>query len=279
MSQADLVDASDSQSSGSAVPAYSPSATVTPLDQLPELSSPRTSSPALPSLVATDSADDSGSWEGPHKAHGEIPWTTKPDGHDTIGSTSDPLSLEPWGKTRRKSDSCRCLLDSISFLERMACRSASRENRIDLLLAEVRNCLETLAILLACERCAARVEYNTLLAMAARHISVICGKMANCYKAMCFCGPGDTTESSQQKPELYTPAGPVDISVSTYRVNRRERLHLLESLVTLQIIEFQQGLNTIKTRHRDRPNQGQAEALIEAENHVRLAKIAIGNHS
>ena len=209
--------------------------------------------------------------------HGEIPRAMKPDGHDTIGLTSDPLSLEPWGKMRPESDSCRCLLDSISFLERMASRSASRENRIDLLLAEVRNCLKTLAILMACERCAARVEHNTLLAMAARQISVIYGKMADCYKAMYLCGLGDTTESSQQKPELYTPADPVDISVSTYRVNRRERLHLLASLVTLQIVEFQQHLNTIKTRHCNWPNQGQAEALIEAENHVKLAKTAISS--
>ncbi|KAL8758339.1 MAG: hypothetical protein Q9184_003960 [Pyrenodesmia sp. 2 TL-2023] len=269
----------DPTTSESAFPAYSRSATVASLGQLPERSVLNTSSTSLLSLASTDSADDSGLWEGPHTVHGKIPRATKADGHDTIGSTSDPLSLEPWGKTRQESDSCRCLLDSISFLERMASRSASRENRIDLLLAEVRNYLETLAILMACERCAARVEHNTLLAMAARQISVICAKMANCYKAMYLYGFGDTTKSSQQKPELYAPADPVDISVSTYRVNRRERLHLLESLVNLQILEFQQHLNTIKTRHCNRPNQGQAEALTETENHVKLAKIAISSHS
>ncbi|KAL8704371.1 MAG: hypothetical protein Q9201_002473 [Fulgogasparrea decipioides] len=272
-----LVAKVDPTTSESAFPAYSRSATVASLGQLPELSVPDTSSTSLLSLAATDSADDLGSWEGPHTVHGEIPRAMKPDGHDTIGLTSDPLSLEPWGKTRPESDSCRCLLDSISFLERMASRSASRENRIDQLLAEVRNCLETLAILMACERCAARVEHNTLLAMAARQISVICGKMANCYKAMYLCGLGDTKKSSQQKPELYSSADSVDISVSTYRVNRRERLHLLENLVTLQIVEFQQHLNTIKTRHCNQPNQGQVEALIEAENHVKLAKIAISS--
>ncbi|KAL8919471.1 MAG: hypothetical protein Q9208_006756 [Pyrenodesmia sp. 3 TL-2023] len=262
----------------SSVPANSRSTTVAPLGHLPQLSAPNTSSTSPLSPAATGNADDLGSWEGPHRMHGEIPRGMKPDRHDTIGSTSDPLSLDPWGKTRRESDSCRCLLNSISFLERMASRSASRENRIDLLLAEVRNCLETLAILMACERCAARVEHNTLLAMAARQISVICGKMANSYKAMYLCGLGDTTKPSQQTPELYTPAGLVDVTVSTYRVNRRERLHLLESLVTLQIVEFQQHLSTIKTRHCNRPNQGQAEALIEAENHLKVAKIAISSH-
>ncbi|KAL9014607.1 MAG: hypothetical protein Q9173_000736 [Seirophora scorigena] len=269
----------DLTTSESASPAYNRSATVAPLGQLPELSVPATSSTSLLSLAAPDSADDLGSCEGPHTVHGGIPRAMNPDELETIGSASDPLSLEPWGKTRPESDSCRCLLESISFLERMASRSASRENRIDLFLAEVRNCLETWAILNACERCAARAEHNTLLAMAARQISVICRKMANCYKAMYLCGLGDTNKSSQQKPELYIPAGPVDIFVSTYRVNRRESLHLLESLVTLQIVEFQQHLNTIKTRHRNRPDQGQAEALIEAENHIKLAKIAISSHS
>ena len=246
---------------------------VASLGQLPEFST------SLLSLAAKNGADDLGSWEGPHTVNGEIPWAMKPDGHDTKDSISEPLSLDLWGKMYPESDSCCCLLDSISFLERMASRSTLRENRIDLLLAEVRNCLETLAILMACKRCAARVEHNTLLAMAARQISVICGKMANCYKDVYLRCLGDTTKTSQQKPELYTPTGPIDISVSTYRVNRGERLHLLESLVTLQIVEFQQYLYTIKTRLRIPPNQGQAEALIEAENHVKSAMKAMSSHS
>lgn len=199
------------------------------------------------------------------------------DGHGTVGSTSEPLSLEPWGKTRTESNSCCCLLSSVSFLERLASRSASRETRIDLLLADVRNSIETLAIFMACEKCATRVEQNTLLAMAARQISVTCGKMANYYKAMRLCGLDDTN-SSQQKLELDASAGSVDISVSTYRANRREGLHLLESLVTLQIVEFQQHINTIKSRYRHRPNQGQAEALIEAENHIKSAQVAIRSY-
>ncbi|KAI4233127.1 MAG: hypothetical protein LQ349_004594 [Xanthoria aureola] len=211
-------------------------------------------------------------------------WAMHTNGHDTVGSTSDPLSLEPWHKKRTESDGCRCLLNSISFLERLASKSASREDRIDLLLAEVRNCIETLALFTACERCAARIEHNMLLAMAARQISVIIGKTANCYKTVHLCGGrrGDntTTKTSPQLPELYTAAaGPVDIAVSTYRVNRRERLHLLESLVTLQIAEFQQHLDTIKARYRNRPKQGQPEALGEAENQIRLAQLAVSSHS
>lgn len=209
--------------------------------------------------------------------HGDIAWAMNADGHGTVGSTPEPLSLEPWGKTRTGSDSCCCLLSSISFLERLVSRAALRENRIDLLLADVRKSIETLAIFMACERCAARVEQNMLLAMAAQQISVICGKTANCYKAIHLCGLGDRN-SSQQKPEPDASAGPVEISVSTYRVNRRERLHLLKSLVTLQIVEFQQYINTIKSRYRNRPNQGQAEALIEAENHIKLAQVSISSH-
>lgn len=85
--------------------------------------------------------------------------------------------------------------------------------------------------------------------------------------------------SSQQRPELDASAGSVDISVSTYRINRREWLHLLKCLVTLQIVEFQQHINTIKSRHRNRPDQGQAEDLIEAENHINLARVAVSSCS
>ncbi|KXX75272.1 hypothetical protein MMYC01_208636 [Madurella mycetomatis] len=265
------VDLTTSESSFSA---RSRSATAPPPGQLPELSTADTSLASLLSPSATDSAGDLESWDGPHTAHGDMAWAMNADGHGTGGSTSEPLSLEPWGKTRTESNSCCCLLSSVSFLERLASRSASRGDRIDLLLADVRNSIETLAMFMACERCAARVEQNTLLAMAARQISVICEKMANYYRAMRLCGLGDPN-SSQQKPELDASAGPVDISVSTYRVNRREGLHLLESLVTLQIVEFQQHINTIKSRYRNRPNQGQAEALIEAENHIKLAQVAI----
>lgn len=256
--------------------ARSRSTTVAPPGQLPELSTADTSFTSLLSLSATDSPGDVESWVGPHTAHSDIAWAMNADGHGTVGSTPEPLSLEPWGKTRTESDSCCCLLNSISFLERLASRSASRDNRIDLLLADVRNCIETLAIFIACERCAARVEQSMLLAMAARQISVICGKTANCYKAMHLCGLGDTN-SSQQKPELYASAGPVDISVSTYRVNRRERLYLLEILVTLQIVEFQRHLNKIKARYRNRSNQGQTEVLVEAENNIKLAQVAISS--
>lgn len=220
------------------------------------------------------------SWgEEPETGHVDIDWGMDTDGHGMGGSTLEPPSLEPRGKARTEFDSCSCLLSSISFLERLVSRSASNEKRIDLLLAEVRNSIETLAVFMACEKCAVRVEQNMLLAMVARQISVIFEKTANCYKDMHMCGLSDKTPS-QQKPELNISAiSSVDISVSTYRVNRRERLHLLKSLVTLQIVEFQHQINTIKSRYRNRSNQGQVEALIEAENHIKLAQAAISSHS
>lgn len=257
--------------------------------QLPKVSTAETSLTSLLNLTATDSAGELKPWERPHTTHDDMAWAMDTDGHDRIGSTSEPPSLEPWHRKRTESDGCSCLLNSISFLERLASKSASREDRIDLLLAEVRNCIESLALFIACERCAARIEHNMLLAMAARQISVIIGKTANCYKTVHACGRrrrGDdstTTKSSPPLPELYSAAaaaaGPVDIAVSTYRVNRRERLHLLESLVTLQIAEFQQHLDTIKARYRNRPKQGQPEALGEAEDQIRLAQNAVSSHS
>ena len=201
---------------------------------------------------------------------GEITWAINIDEYDTASPILEPLPLEPWDKPRIESGRCSCLLTSISFLERLVSKSASRENRIDLLLADVRNSIETLAIFIACKTCADQVEPNMLLAMAARQISLICEKMSNCYKGMRMSALGDPS-ALQRRPEPDAPAGPVEISVSTYRVNRRESLHLVKSLVTLQITELQKHINTIKSRNHKRTNQGQIEALVEAENCIKLA--------
>ncbi|KAE8376658.1 hypothetical protein BDV26DRAFT_305430 [Aspergillus bertholletiae] len=280
---------SSSTSSGNPTPVVDPliskafyvershSVTAVPSDPLPELSMADTALGLAPRPSPTDDAGNLDPWEGPHMAHSDISWAMNTGRHGTVSSTSEPLPLESWGRPRAESDSC-CLLSSVSFLEKLSSRSASRENRIDVLLADVRSSIETLAIFISCERCAARVEQNMLLAMAARQIAVTCGKMATCCKDMHLHGLGDTN-SPRQKVELDAHAGPVDISVSTYRVNRRERQHLLESLVTLQIIDFQRHINTIKSRYRNRSNKGQAEALMEAENHVRLAQVSISSHA
>lgn len=122
---------------------------------LPKASTADTSLTSLLNLAAPESAGDLKPGERAHTTHDDMAWAMNADGQDTVGSTSDPWSLEPWHKKRTESDGCRCLLNSISFLERLASRSASREDRIDLLLAEVRNCIETLALFIACERCAA----------------------------------------------------------------------------------------------------------------------------
>jgi hypothetical protein len=188
-----------------------------------------------------------------------------------VDATSEPLTLDPWGKTRRESDSCTCLVSAILFLEKLVSRSTSREDRIDLLLTDVRNSIETLEKFMECEICAGRAEQNTLLSMAALQIGIICGKTANCYKAMRPCGLSETN-SSRQMPEFDTS---IDIYVSTYRVNRRERLHLLRSLLTLQIRDFQEHIDIIKARYHTGSNQ---ETLVEAENHIKLAQVTINSH-
>ncbi|KAI9661960.1 MAG: hypothetical protein M1821_009200 [Bathelium mastoideum] len=272
---ASAVDFTTSESSFSA---RSRSTTVAPPGQLSELSAADTPLIPLLSPSAAEGTNDLEFWKEPHTAHDDIAQVINADRHGAVGSPREALSLEPWGKRRTESNSCCCLLSSISFLESLVSKSTTRENRIDLLLADVRNSMETLAIFMACERCAARVEQNMLLALAARQISAICGKTANCYKAINLCGLGDTN-SPRHKPELDASVGLVDISVSTYRVNRRERLHLLKSLVTLQIVECQQHINTIKSRYRNWPNHGQVEALIEAEKHIKSARLTISSHS
>ncbi|EFR00804.1 hypothetical protein MGYG_03809 [Nannizzia gypsea CBS 118893] len=235
--------------------------------QLLDLSTAEISMTSLLRPSTAGGTDSFESLEGSHTTYGDVAWTINGDGNSTAGSTPGPLLLDPCGKAHTKSDGCCCLLNSISFLERLTSRSTSHENRIDLLLADVRNSIETLATFISCERCAVRVEQDILLAMAARQISIICGKTANCYKTMRLCALGKNAS-----------VGAVDISVSTYRVNQHEKLHLLGSLVALQILECQQHINTIKARYRDRPSKGHAEALIEAENHIKLARVTISSY-
>ncbi|PKY03433.1 hypothetical protein P168DRAFT_319960 [Aspergillus campestris IBT 28561] len=101
----------------------------------------------------------------------------------------------------------------------------------------------------AYEQCVTCSEQNMLLAMAARQIGDLCGKTADCYTSLHQRGHGEP-DASPAKPRRSHSADLVDISVSTCRVNRRERLYLLGSLVTLQTFEFQRSIDTIKSRHQ-----------------------------
>ncbi|KAI0854957.1 hypothetical protein F4860DRAFT_497812 [Xylaria cubensis] len=251
---------------------------------LPELSTVNTPLTSLSDLSPTDGVGELEPWEEARMApDSDISWAISADGHSTVGTSPEALPLEPRDKVRPRSSGCRCLLSSISFLERLVSRAASCESRIDRLLGDVREAIETLARFIACERCVAQVELNIVLAMAARQISVICGKVANGYKtmhAMTSAGDKGSSRESQQRPGLEGSANSViEISVSTYRVNQRERLYLLKSLVTLQIAELQQHINTMAWRYRNRPNPGQAGALREAKNQIKLAQMAISSNS
>ncbi|RAH53620.1 hypothetical protein BO85DRAFT_503581, partial [Aspergillus piperis CBS 112811] len=155
---------------------------------------------------------------------------------------------------------------------------SSREDRLDLLLADLRNSIETLAVFISCDRCATRVEQNMLLAMAARPIGVICGRIANCCKAMLQDSLSDTGSSQQGSEPVPCPI-PDNVSVATYRVNRREKLHLLGSLAALQIMDFQRQINIIKSRYRNRPNKRQVGALSEADKYVKLAQVSLSGDS
>jgi len=189
-----------------------------------------------------------------------------------------PAGVDGGSKAPLESDSCSCLLSSIIFLEKLACKSASCESRIDVILADVRNSMKTLAAFIACKKCEARAELNIVLAMAARNIAIICGRLANSYKHL----RGLSSDTNNNEPSHQhqshrdtSTTSPVDISVSTYSVDQREGLHLLESLTTFQIIDFQRYINTIKSRYPHQTNQGQAGALTEAENYVKLAQATI----
>ncbi|KAI8946058.1 hypothetical protein F4801DRAFT_566047 [Xylaria longipes] len=262
----------------------SSSATMALPGQQPELSTVGTPLTSSGDPSPTDGVDELELWEESRMTpDSDMSWTMSADGHSTAGRSPEALPLEPWDKTRPKPGSCRCLLSSISFLDRLVSRAASCESRMDRLLGDVREAIEALTKFMACERCVGQVELNIVLAMAARQISVICGKVANGYKAlhmMASAGDKSSSRESQQRPGLEGSASPVvEISVSTYRVNQRERLCLLKSLVTLQIAELQQHINTMAWQYRNRPNPGQAGALREAKKQIKLAQMAISSNS
>ncbi|RYC62136.1 hypothetical protein CHU98_g4071 [Xylaria longipes] len=261
----------------------SSSATMALPGQQPELSTVGTPLTSSGNPSPTDGVDELELWEESRMTpDSDMSWTMSADGHSTAGRSPEALPLEPWDKARPKPGSCRCLLSSISFLDRLVSRAASCESRIDRLLGDVREAIEALTKFMACERCVGQVELNIVLAMAARQISVICGKVANGYKAlhmMASAGDKSSSRESQQRPGLEGSASPVEISVSTYRVNQRERLCLLKSLVTLQIAELQQHINTMAWQYRNRPNPGQAGALREAKKQIKLAQMAISSNS
>jgi hypothetical protein len=211
-------------------------------------------------------------------AQDDIAWTINSEELDTIYRAQELTSLDCWDSSPTQSAGCHCLLSSLSFLEKLTSRPLTDEHRIDLLLSDVRVSIETLSKFVACASCATRVEQNLLLAMAARQLSVICATTANRYKAMRLGGLGETN-SAQQPTECSGSADCPDISVWTYRPNQREGLHLLASLVSFHTAELQQQIDTIKSRYRNPPNAGQAEALMAAEEHVKLAQMTVNSHS
>ncbi|KAL2069221.1 hypothetical protein VTL71DRAFT_15559 [Oculimacula yallundae] len=211
----------------------------------------------------------------PHSKNDEHVWAPINSGeyYTPISSTSDTNSPDQeQSRPSTAPENCTCLLSAMSFLERLVCKSAIHNRRIDHLLADARSAIDNLSSFIACKRCVSRVEQTMLLAMTARQISSICGELASCYKTM-------LRGNAKQTPELEAYGGLVDMSVASYRVSRRENLHLLKSLVTFQFGEFQQQINTLKSRNRHRPNQGQAEALVEAENQIRSAQVSIDDLS
>lgn len=190
----------------------------------------------------------------------------------TQRSTSVSMSLDDelpsstettpsWGESRSNSEACSCLVGSISFLEKVVSKSASSESRIDVLLAEVRQSMETMVRFIECERCETRVEQTMLLAMATRQISILCKKLADCYREV----------KLSRETETRGATGSNDISILGYRASQREKLYLVKGLVTLQLADFQKVIAAVKSRYRQRPDQAQVDALTEATTQLELA--------
>ncbi|KAI6777556.1 uncharacterized protein J7T54_005258 [Emericellopsis cladophorae] len=236
-----------------------------------------------------ESTSDQDFWEEIHTTHGDdMALAMRADeSAATAVSLSEPLSLETGGgEMRAESNSCSCLLSSISFLGKLPSMFTSPENRIDLKLAEIRTSMDKLANLTTCDKCTQHAELTMVLIMAVQQISVNCWKLAKCYKSIRLRPLGGVDDNSspghgqrEAEHDASCTACPVGISVSTYRVNRREGQILLKILVDLQLVEFQQHVHKIKSRCRHNLHQGDGEALADTERYMKRARDIISRSS
>lgn len=210
-------------------------------------------------------------------------WAT--DSGTSMDNIYEPLApASPEKKSEIGGSTCHCLLLSITFLECLASDSVSRENRMDTLLAGFREAMEKLNVFWGCKCCATSLEQNTLLAKVIRQISIICAKTANSFKALYLHHKNDknnnTNWSLQEdigRDDSSAAFCSVNILVSSYRVNSREMLLLLDRLVTLQLNEFQGHIDKLKERSRSHSHQGLAGAIEETEEYLQQAKETIRN--
>lgn len=188
----------------------------------------------------------------------------------SISVDEEPSSAASWSERRRTSETCPCLVSSISFLEKLVSKSAACEGRINTLLGEVRQSMDTMARFIECERCEARVEQSMLLAMATRQIGMLCKKLADSYREIK--GRQASARVSSQKTD---EAQSEDVSILGYRASQREKMYLVKGLVTLQLADFQRVISAVKARYRQRPDQAQVDALTEAEAQLELAHAVV----
>jgi hypothetical protein len=180
--------------------------------------------------------------------------------------------------SRSDQEACHCWSNAVQFLEQLESRCALDKHRIDALLKDLRDSLESLSILIACDKCSIRPEHNMLLAIAARHVGALCAKAITSIQRTgrpSSRSPSDAVhwaEAAMNATRNFDPEK-VHMNVFTYQVNEKEAFIMLQSLVTAQIKEFQQLIDVLKPRSRARP--GQLSALAEAEMQLKLAYAAL----
>ncbi|KAI1261169.1 hypothetical protein F5Y18DRAFT_431473 [Xylariaceae sp. FL1019] len=250
---------------------------------LPELSTIDTHFTSSRNLIPTEATVDLDfSEDACMTSASDTSRATSAEGQRMAGRTKSQ-QLNIYGKMPQNSESCQCLLSSISFLERLVAKEGASEGRFDRLLRDIRQAMESLAKFMACEKCVGQAELSIVLAMAARQMAVICAKMANSYKAlhaMLGTDGKDRAGEPQQRNGHGGPENPVlEIMVSTYRVNQREGLYMLKSLVTLQITELEQHINTMAVRYSNQLGHGQTGALHEAKSQISHAQRVMSSDS
>lgn len=196
---------------------------------------------------------------------------------------------------------CCCLQVAACLVEDLGAKAAARNRAtMDVHLGDFRGALAQYGNILDCKRCAAAREINMLLAMAAKYMGTLCERIVVCYTELkrtqgrhyppvsansswddaimvredSFDGFDNRSRSVFSKTVGRTDGLMDEIRFSTYRIeSNAEKMHVLRSLVTVQVTEFGQMLARLKKRPGIR--RGHLALLTEARGKVHISELML----
>ncbi|KAL2140165.1 hypothetical protein VTI28DRAFT_4181 [Corynascus sepedonium] len=196
---------------------------------------------------------------------------------------------------------CCCLQVAACLVEDLGAKAAAGNRAtMDVHLGDFRGALAQYGNILDCKRCAAAREINMLLAMAAKYMGTLCERIVVCYTELkrtqgrhyppvsansswddaimvregSFDGFDNRSRSVFSKTVGRTDGLMDEIRFSTYRIESNvEKMHVLRSLVTVQVTEFGQMLARLKKRPGIR--RGHLALLTEARGKVHVLELML----